>query len=109
MLDAAGIDVVSDDEDRERRGDRIGMRRIAGERRGGGSTWQSMARGAGELETDYLNGEIVLLGRLLGVPTPANELVRQVANDLARRGAPPQSMPAADLMARWTGPTPTVL
>ena len=32
------------------------------------STWQSLARGSG-VETDYLNGEIALLGRLHGVPT----------------------------------------
>ena len=35
------------------------------------STWQSLQRGR-TLETDYLNGEIVLLGRLHGVPTPVN-------------------------------------
>ena len=37
-----------------------------------GSTTQSLARALGSVETDYLNGEIVLLGRLHGVPVPAN-------------------------------------
>jgi 2-dehydropantoate 2-reductase len=100
VIDAAGIDAASDEEDRERRGDHLRMRRIGGERRGGGSTWQSLARGAGSVEVDLLNGEIVLLGRLHGVPTPVNELLQRVANDLARRGAPPGSVPVAELEAQ---------
>ena len=44
---------------------------IAGATRRGGSTWQSLQRGR-PLETPYLNGEIVRLGRLHGVPTPIN-------------------------------------
>jgi 2-dehydropantoate 2-reductase len=39
-----------------------------------GSTWQSVARGR-STEVEYLNGEVVRLGRELGVPTPLNELV----------------------------------
>jgi 2-dehydropantoate 2-reductase len=100
VLAAAGIDYASMAEDAERRGDLIGMRRINGRRRGGGSTWQSLARGTGRVETDLLNGEIVLLGRLQGVPTPVNALLQHVANELARTGAPPASMTEADLLAR---------
>jgi 2-dehydropantoate 2-reductase len=103
VLQAAGIDVASLAEDTERRGDLISMRRVDGRRRGGGSTWQSLARGTGRVETDLLNGEIVLQGRLHGVPTPVNELLQQVANDLARSGAAPASMTEADLLARLPG------
>ena len=39
--------VDADEEDAARRGDHIRMRRIDGKRRGGGSTWQSLARGCG--------------------------------------------------------------
>lgn len=45
---------------------------VAGIGRSGGSSTQSLTRGAGSIETDYLNGEVVLLGRLNGVPVPAN-------------------------------------
>lgn len=45
-------------------------------------------------ESDYLNGEVVLLGRLHGVPTPVNALLQRLANELARTGAPPGSVPA---------------
>jgi 2-dehydropantoate 2-reductase len=98
VLRAADIDFASLAEDGERRGDLIGMRRINGRRREGGSTWQSLARGTGRVETDLLNGEIVLLGRLHDVATPVNALLQRVANDLARRGAPPGSMTEADLV-----------
>ncbi|HET7572801.1 MAG TPA: ketopantoate reductase C-terminal domain-containing protein [Gaiellaceae bacterium] len=45
---------------------------------------QGLLRGAGAIEVDYLNGEIVLLGRLHGVPAPANALLQRLAHELAR-------------------------
>ena len=53
----------------------------------GSSSWQSLARGTGSIEADYLNGEITLLGRLHGVPTPVNAMLQDVANDMARERA----------------------
>ena len=100
VIAAAGIDCASMAEDAERRGDLINMRRIDGRRRGGGSTWQSLARGTGRVETDLLNGEIVLLGRLHGVPTPVNELLQQVGNEMARAGASPGSLTEDELLQR---------
>ena len=74
MLDAAGVSYVAPEiTDIEARWRRWGVRDIDGRSRAGSSTWQSLARGTGALETDYLNGEIVLQGRLHGVPTPLNE------------------------------------
>ncbi len=67
--------------------------------RGGGSTWQSLRRGAGAVESDYLNGEIALLGRLHDVATPVNDLLRRTTNRLAREGAVPESLDATDLLA----------
>jgi len=100
VLAGAGIDCASVEEDTARRGDLLSLRRVAGERRGGGSSWQSLARGTGSIEADLLNGEIVLLGRLHGVPTPVNELLQQVAKELAQAKAPPGSMSEADLLDR---------
>lgn len=94
---AAGIAYASEDEDRARRGDLLQVKPIGGKPRGGGSTWQSLARGAGRTEVDHLNGEIVLLGRLHGVATPVNEMLQRVANRLARDGAAPGSIDVADL------------
>lgn len=61
------------------------MGEIDGAPRKGGSGTQSLARGQGSIETDYINGEIVLLGRSFGVATPVNEAIQQAANELASR------------------------
>ena len=99
MLRAAEIELASQNEDAERRGDRLQQRPISGAERGGGSSWQSLRRGTGSIESDYLNGEIVLLGRLHGVPTPVNALLQREANEAARSGAEPQSRRASDMLA----------
>jgi 2-dehydropantoate 2-reductase len=72
---------------------------IAGAPRDGGSSWQSLARRSGVIEADQLNGEVVLLGRLHGVPTPVNELLRRLAVADARAGAPPGSHAQDDFLA----------
>jgi len=84
VLRAASVDFVDTDEDAARRGSLMRMSPIAGQRRGGGSTWQSLARGLPTVETDYLNGEIVLIGRLHGVPTPANAAMVRIMHRAAR-------------------------
>ncbi len=102
VLLAAGIDHATADEDAQRRGDKLRIRPVGGARRGGGSSWQSLARGTGAIEADYLNGEIVLLGRTHGVATPVNAALQRVANDLARSKQPPGSMTGAELLAALT-------
>ncbi|HUR48854.1 MAG TPA: 2-dehydropantoate 2-reductase [Acidimicrobiales bacterium] len=99
-LRAAGIQFTPREEDLERRGNLLGGPPIAGRRRAGGSTWQSLARGTGSLEVDYLNGEIVLLGRLHGVLTPVNRVLQEAAREVLARNAQPASMSAAELFAR---------
>jgi 2-dehydropantoate 2-reductase len=66
--------------------------------RAGGSTLQSVLRSAGTVETDYLNGEVVLLGRLWGVPTPVNALIQRLAREVATGRRPIGSLPEADLL-----------
>jgi 2-dehydropantoate 2-reductase len=95
-LAAAGLDVATVEEDLARRGDLLRLRPVDGRRREGGSSWQSLQRG-GSIEADLLNGEIVLLGRLHGVPTPVNEVLQETANRMAREGAAPGSLPIAEL------------
>jgi len=58
----------------------------------GGSTFQSLARGAGATEADYLNGEIALRGRLAGVPTPVNAGLQRMVRQMARNRAKAQSL-----------------
>ena len=94
---AAGIPVVTAEHDRQRRGDLL----QTGERHPdirGGSTWQSVARGTGDVETDYLTGEVVLLGRLHGVPTPANAAVQDAVRRLVAGRAPVASLDADQVL-----------
>ncbi|MDH6538462.1 2-dehydropantoate 2-reductase N-terminal domain-containing protein [Streptomyces sp. SPB4] len=95
VLEAAGIGHVTDEEQATARDGKVeqppGVR--------GGSSWQSLARGTGSVEADYLNGEVVLLGRLHGVATPVNDVLRHAANIFAREGLPPGAMSIADLTA----------
>jgi 2-dehydropantoate 2-reductase len=99
-LEAAGIDVMTREEDRSRRDGVMRIADVPGRSRGGGSTWQSLARGRHTTEVDWLNGEIVLLGRLHGVPTPVNVMLQETMRAAARDGRPPGSFSIADLEAR---------
>lgn len=97
-LEAAGIEVQPAEEEQARRSGRVGMQPVEG-RSHASSSRQSLARGAGSIETDWLNGEIVLLGRLHGVPTPVNEALQRLATRAAREHLPPGSMSAAEVEA----------
>ncbi|GIG85736.1 2-dehydropantoate 2-reductase [Plantactinospora endophytica] len=99
VLTAAGIPYTSVTEEATERGDRVEVVPVAGQSRQGGSTWQSLARDAGSAETDYLNGEIVLLGRLHGVPTPANATVQRAMRRAVQERIPPGAFPIAELTA----------
>jgi 2-dehydropantoate 2-reductase len=98
-LAAAGIAVLSVEQEQARRDGLITERPVAGESRGGGSTWQSLRRGTGSVEAAYLNGEIVALGRRYGVPTPVNSLLLDTVTGMAAGSEPPGSRDAAQLLA----------
>jgi 2-dehydropantoate 2-reductase len=89
VMDAAGIDYVQHEEDAQRRGSLLNYGQVGGSERGGGSTWQSLTRATGSIETDFLTGEIVLQGRLHGVATPVNEVLQRLANQLATQHQSP--------------------
>ena len=95
---AAGIDCAGRDEVRARRRDVYRMVDIPGHPRTGGSSWQSFSRGTGNVETDYLNGEIVLLGRLHGVPVPANGQAVELATRMLREQSAPGCFPPSALL-----------
>lgn len=96
---AAGIDHASREEDRQRRTVMSPPRAAGGLEHQGSSSWQSLARGTGNIEADWLNGEIVLLGRLHGVPTPVNEVLRRLANRMARDRVRPGSLSTEQIEA----------
>jgi 2-dehydropantoate 2-reductase len=72
---------------------------VEGRSRSGGSTWQSVERGLPTVETDFLNGEVVRLGRLYGVPTPVNGAIQARMREITRRSRAPGTLEATDLLA----------
>ena len=93
VIAAAGIDCASTEEDAERRGDLISH---AADRRASAAAAARRGRASpaapGSIEADLLNGEIVLLGRLHGVPTPVNELLQ---HGRPRAGPHPSAPPGS--------------
>ena len=70
---------------------------VPGVKRVGGSTLQSLLRDAGSIETDFLNGEIVLQGRLAGIETPLNAAMTRLGAKLLGDRAAPGSMTLDDI------------
>jgi 2-dehydropantoate 2-reductase len=88
VLNAVGIDW--DKSDALAR-DELVMSAVPGRARIGSSTLQSIVRRTGSLETDFLNGEIVLLGRLHGIETPVNAAFCKLSIELANGRMQPQT------------------
>lgn len=99
ILEEAGIAYSTSAEEADKRGKQVEIGEIDGVARSGGSSWQSLARARGSIEADYLNGEIVLIARELGLPAPVNEVLQREANRAAREKLPPGAMPADELTA----------
>jgi 2-dehydropantoate 2-reductase len=93
---AAGIAIATE---RDPRVEARTKEPIDGVNYGGNSAFQSLERGRTRLETDYLNGEIVLLGRLHGVPTPANAFLADLARRLVKAGTAPGTLTIAEVEA----------
>lgn len=98
VLSAARITWATREEQAESLSEHAGLLRPGSEQRRGGSSWQSLARGAGSIEADYLNGEIVLLGREFGVPTPVNTFLQRAANRHARMGKAPGTVTVQEVL-----------
>ena len=97
--DAAGIAYAPLDEINRRRAAVFTSEQVEGVERGGGSTWQSFRRGLPGIETDYLNGEIVLLGVEHGIPTPANRALQLLAKTALSEGRDVGDTPLDEILA----------
>jgi len=64
------------------------------------STWQSLYRRKGSIETPYFNGVVVHLGQCLGLPTPYNAAIFEIITAMARRGERPGKYTAPELQRR---------
>ncbi len=98
VLDVAGIAYTGDEEESAARAGAFFVRPVAGvEKYLGGSTWQSLTRGTGDIETDYLNGEIVLLAHRHGLRAPINARLAALGRQAAAAGRRPGEMSVAEL------------
>ncbi len=99
VLAAAGIGHMDQGELTELGRAQVRIEPVSGARRSGGSSWQSLTRGTGSIEADFLNGEIVLLGREHGVGVPVNELLQRLANQFAAERRAPGSITPGEMAA----------
>ncbi len=97
VLTAAGIAPVDESEERSFREGSPRMADPEGAVHFGSSTWQSLTKGSGAVETDYLNGEIVRLAHLTGTPAPLNTTIASLVRRAAREGARPGQLGRDDL------------
>lgn len=96
---AAGVEWTEIDRNEPRRKGVFELRDVPGASRTGSSSAQSLARGAGSIESDFLNGEIALLGRLHGVPVPVNAALARLGHRLIAEKLRPGSVTLAEVMA----------
>ena len=97
---AAGIPFASRAEMDARKLHLLPLKKVAGAPFPGSSSWQSLARGSGQTEVDYLSGEVVLLGRLTGTPTPLNLALQQQVRQMSLLKQKPGSLDPNELRAR---------
>lgn len=63
------------------------------------STWQSLTRKQGNVETEFFNGEVVRLAKKLGCQAPINETLLRVCQEMATNHEPPGKYTPAQLSA----------
>ena len=100
MFREAGAEWKEIDRNEPRRKGLMEMGTVEGAQRAGSSSTQSLKRGVGSIETDYLNGEIVLMGRMHGVPVPLNTALCQLGRDLISGVVGAGTLTEAELRAR---------
>lgn len=102
-LTAHGVDVARATSLANERSKLVNYHPIGSIRRVGSSSWQSVLRGTGNVETDFLNGEIVALGQRYGIETPVNALLVRRANEMAREGRAPGTVSVFELRSEVDG------
>jgi 2-dehydropantoate 2-reductase len=102
VLDAAGIG-YSPLRELYQRCDAINDKPVDGVLRAGGSSWQSLQRGCGSLETRYFNGEIARIAKKIDVPAPLNAAICRIAEQAIAERWPAAKLSAVELSAALEG------
>jgi 2-dehydropantoate 2-reductase len=110
VLQGCGLSFASVEEVSERQGGTLPILPTESGPWRGGSSWQSVTRRTGSIESDALSGEVVLLGRLAGIPTPVNSFLQRESKRVAMQtgrtgGEDPRNLLSRALQeARLGGP-----
>ncbi|MEZ0351186.1 ketopantoate reductase family protein [Mycobacterium sp. pR1184] len=103
VLRHAGIESISFEVSTATRADGPMIRPVPGSNSGpSNSTWQSLSRQTGNLETDFLNGEIVRLAHQHGIEAPLNAAIARAARATVLRGQGP-GLYSAEQLAELVG------
>ena len=98
VLRQAGIDFVPFETSTAARADGPTIRPVPGWNTGpSNSTWQSLSRNTGNVETDFLNGEVVRLAHRHGIEAPINAALARAARAAVVNGVGPGRYSAAQL------------
>jgi 2-dehydropantoate 2-reductase len=101
VLAAARVEVTDDATEAAARAQSFTVESVPGlaDARLGSSTWQSLSRRTGSIETDFLNGEIVRIAHRQGISAPVNGLLARLGREAVRDQRGPGWLAAAELVA----------
>lgn len=98
VLRSAEIEFVSFEVSSAARADGPTPRAVPGRDTGASnSTWQSLSRNTGNVETDYFNGEIVRIAHQHGITAPLNAALARASREAVRNQLGPSHLSAAQL------------
>jgi 2-dehydropantoate 2-reductase len=98
VLRSADIEFVSFEVSNAARADGPTPRAVPGRDTGASnSTWQSLSRNTGNVETDYFNGEIVRIAHQHGITAPLNAALARASRHAVRNQRGPSHLSAAQL------------
>ena len=98
VLRHAGIEFTSFEVSTAARVDGPTPRPVPGSNTGASnSTWQSLSRNTGNVETDYFNGEIVRIAHQHGITAPRNAALARASREAVRNQLGPSHFSAAQL------------
>ncbi|OBA58394.1 2-dehydropantoate 2-reductase [Mycobacterium sp. 1100029.7] len=98
VLRQAGIEFVSFEVSTATRADGPTIRPVPGSHTGpSNSTWQSLSRQTGNVETDFFNGEIVRIAHRHGIAAPLNTALARAARATVHDGLGPGRYSAGQL------------
>jgi 2-dehydropantoate 2-reductase len=97
LLAEAGISWISEEELGREWSEFLEKPRAVSKSEGQSSTWQSLYRKQGSVETEFLNGEIVRVAERLGKKAPLNDRLNHITQEMAAKREVPGKYTTAEL------------